>query len=91
KGQGRPVNPLNVRLKNLQQLGIADKVFALPKQFNDLNHFTSLINQIKPKILAVSANTPHLTVKRQIMKRFNGRVVIVLPHNPKISTTKMLK
>ena len=91
KGQGRPVNPLNVRLKNLQQLGIADKVFALPKQFNDLNHFTALINQIRPDILAVSASTPHLAVKRRIMKRSGGRVVIVLPHNPKISTTKVLK
>lgn len=91
KGQGRPVNPLNVRLKNLQQLGIADEVFALPKKFNDLNHFSSLINQIKPDILAVSSSTPHLDIKRKIMKRFHGRVVIVLPHNPKLSTTKMLQ
>ncbi|MCG2691254.1 adenylyltransferase/cytidyltransferase family protein [Microgenomates group bacterium] len=91
KGPGRPVNPLLLRLKNLQQLGIADQVFALPKQFNDLNHFTALINQIKPNVLAVSACTPNLLVKRQIMQRFNGRVVVVLPHNPKLSTTKMLK
>lgn len=91
KGPGRPINPLRVRLKNLQQLGIADKVFALPKRFNDLNHFSSLINQIRPDILAASSSTPHLAVKRQIMKRFGGRVVIVLPHNPKTSTTKLLK
>lgn len=91
KGQGRPINPLRFRLKNLQQLGIADKVFALPKKFNDLNHFTALINQIRPEILAVSASTPHLAVKRRIMKQFAGRVVIVLPHNPKISTSKLLK
>lgn len=91
KGPGRPVNSLRVRLKNLQQLGIADKVFALPKQFNDLNHFSALINQIRPDILAVSNSTPHLAVKRRIMKQFAGRVVIVLPHNPKISTTKLLK
>ena len=91
KGPGRPVNPLLLRLKNLQQLGIADQVFALPKQFNDLNHFTALINQIKPDILAVSSSTPNLPIKRQIMKRFGGRVIIVLPHNPRISTTKMLK
>lgn len=91
KGPGRPVNHLSLRLKNLRRLGIADQVFALPKQFNDLNHFTALINQIKPDILAVSSSTPHLTVKRKILKRFGGRVVIVLPHNPKISTTKLLK
>ena len=91
KGPGRPINPLRLRLKNLRQLGIADKVFTLPKQFNDLNYFTALINQIKPDILAVSASTPHLAIKRRIMKQFGGRVVVVLPHNPKISTTKMLK
>ncbi|MDZ7587103.1 MAG: adenylyltransferase/cytidyltransferase family protein [Patescibacteria group bacterium] len=91
KGSGRPINPLNIRLKNLRQLGIADQVFALPKQFNDLNHFTALINQIKPGVLAVSASTPHLAVKRRIIQRLGGRVIVVLPHNPRISTTKMLK
>jgi len=91
KGPGRPINPLRLRLKNLRQLGIADKVFTLPKQFNDLNHFRALINQIRPDILAVSASTPHLTVKRRIMQRSRGRVVIVLPHNPKLSTTKLIK
>ena len=91
KGPGRPINSLRLRLKNLQQLGIADQVIALPKQFNDLNHFSTLINQIRPDILAVSASTPHLAVKRRIMRESGGRVVIVLPHNPKISTTKLLK
>jgi cytidyltransferase-like protein len=91
KGPGRPINPLRLRLKNLQQLGIADQVFSLPKKFNDLNHFRALINQIRPDILAVSASTPNLPSKRRIMKHFAGRVVVVLPHNPYISTTKLIK
>ena len=91
KGPDRPVNALAVRLKNLQRLKIADEVFALPQQFNDLNHFTKLIAKVRPDILAVSSSTPNLPVKRRIMKRLGGRVVIVLSHNPKISTTKMLK
>jgi len=91
KGKDRPINPLSLRLKNLRRLGIADKIFALPKKFNDLNHFTALINQIKPDILAVSSSTPHLAVKRRIMQRIGSRVIVVLPHNPRISTTKMLQ
>ena len=91
KGPGRPVNRLTVRLRVLRRLGIADEVFALPNQFNNLNNFTSLIAKIRPDILAVSSNTPNLPVKRRIMKRAGGRVVVVLPHNPKISTTTMLK
>lgn len=91
KGPGRPVNLLSLRLKNLRRLGIADQVFALPKQFNDLNHFTALINQIRPDILAVSSSTPYLAVKRRILEQCGGRVIVVLPHNPKISTTKLIK
>lgn len=90
KGPGRPVNSLNDRLKNLRQLGIADQVFPLPKQFNNLNHFTSLIKKLRPDILAVSSGTPNLPVKRQIMKQFGGRVAVVLKHNPKISSTQLL-
>jgi len=91
KGPSRPVNQLTVRLRALRRLGIADQVFALPNQFNNLNHFTDLIKKLRPDILAVSSNTPNLPVKRQIMKTFGGRVIVVLLHNPKISTTKMLK
>lgn len=91
KGQNRPVNSLAFRIKNLQGLKIADEVFALPQQFNNLNHFTNLIKKLRPDILAVSSSTPNLPVKRRIMKRAGGRVIVVLPFNPKISTTKMLK
>jgi len=91
KGPGRPVNSLSVRIKNLKRLKIADKVFALPNQFNNLNHFTNLIKKLKPNILAVSDSTPNLTIKRKIMKNCGGRVVVVLTHNPKISTTAILK
>ncbi|PIP52040.1 hypothetical protein COX09_03840 [Candidatus Beckwithbacteria bacterium CG23_combo_of_CG06-09_8_20_14_all_47_9] len=91
KGPGRPVNQLAVRLRALRRLGIADEVFTLPNQFNDLNHFTNLIKKLRPDILAVSSSTPNLPVKRKIMKQIGGRVVVVLTHNPKISTTKMIK
>ncbi len=91
KGQDRPVNPLTVRLQNLKRLKIADEVFALPEKFATERDHAALIAQIKPDILAVSSSTPNLDSKRRIMKRFGGRVVVVLPFNPKVSTTKMLK
>jgi len=91
KGPGRPVNQLAVRLRALRRLGIVDEVFTLPNQFNDLNHFTNLIKKLRPDILAVSSSTPNLPVKRKIMKQIGGRVTVVLLHNPKISTTKMIK
>lgn len=91
KGSGRPLNFINQRIDNLEKLNLADIVFPLPEKFNTLKDFRALINQIKPEILAVSASTPNLKVKRKIMAEIHGRVVVVLPHNPKISTTKMLK
>lgn len=91
KGPGRPTNPLAVRLRQLRQLRVADEVFALPEKFNSPQDYLALIKRLKPKILAVSSSTPHLTSKRRLMKQIHGRVVIVLPRNPKISTTEMLK
>ncbi|MDZ4228646.1 MAG: adenylyltransferase/cytidyltransferase family protein [Patescibacteria group bacterium] len=91
KGDNRPVNPLFIRLQNLRRLRLADKIFNLPEKFNNQSDFAALIRKLKPDILAVSASTPNLVVKRRIMKRFDGRVVIVLAHNPKVSTSKMLK
>lgn len=91
KGPGRPVNSINQRITNLEKLNLADIVFSLPKKFNNLKDFRALINQIRPEILAVSASTPNLETKRKVLQSFGARVVIVLPHNPKISTTKMLK
>ena len=91
KGYNRPVNLLPVRLQNLKRLRIADKVFALPEKFDRQADYLALIRNLKPDILAVSASTPFLKKKRQIMKKFGAKVVVILPHNPKVSTTKMLK
>jgi cytidyltransferase-like protein len=91
KGSGRPVNSLKARLKNLKKWGIADKVFALPEKFNTPQDHLRLLKRLKPDILAVSSHTPNLAQKRLLMKKIGGIVKIVLPQNPKISTTKILQ
>ena len=87
KGLGRPVNSLKDRLKNLRRLGIADQVFALPKKFDRHQDYEKFTQKIHPDILAVSESTPFLVNKRQLMESIGGQVVVVLPHNPHISTT----
>ncbi|MEK7622975.1 MAG: adenylyltransferase/cytidyltransferase family protein [Patescibacteria group bacterium] len=91
KGPNRPVNKLQTRLKNLRQLGIANQVFSLPKKFDRPQDYKKLIQALRPDILAVSASTPFLVNKRELMALIGGQVIVVLPHNPHISTTKMLK
>ncbi len=91
KGPDRPVNSLTARLINLKALKLADQVFTLPEKFNQPTHHRALINQIKPDILAVSSHTANLTAKRKLLKSIGGKVLVVHSHNPKFSTTKMLK
>ncbi len=91
KGPDRPVNPLGIRMENVKKLNIADAVFALPEKFYTQRDFNDFIESLHPDILAVSESSPFLEGKRKIMRRWGGKVVVVLPHNPKISTTKMLQ
>lgn len=91
KGKDRPINSLQVRLENLAKWGIADKIFPLPEKFNTTKDHQKLISQLRPHILAVSSNTPNLSAKRKLMEKYSGQLKIVLPHNPKVSTTKMIK
>jgi len=91
KGKNRPINNLQTRIKNLAQWGIVDKIFPLPEKFNTTKDHEKLISQLRPNILAVSSNTPNLSAKRRLIEKYNGQLKIVLPYNPKFSTTKMIK
>lgn len=90
KGSTRPINPQSLRVENIEKLGIADTVFVLPEEFSKPEHHRELLRKIRPTILAVSANTPHLESKQQLMQEIGGRVVIVHQHNPAISTTQII-
>lgn len=91
KGIGRPVNNLADRINNLKAWWIADKVFGLPEKFDEHEDYEKFIAEMRPDILAVSESTPFMTNKKELMPKYGGKVVVVLPHNPNISTTKMLK
>lgn len=91
KGSSRPVNSLKTRIQNLKDLNIANKVTPLPKKFNTNKERLSWLKKIKPDVLAVSESTPNIKVKRQLMNKIGGKVKVVLPHNPNISTTKIIK
>ena len=91
KGEGRPINSQDTRIKNLQNLAIADEIFILPEQFSKPEDHSALIEKIRPDFLAVSSHTKHLDKKKAILEKFDGKVVIVHDHNPHISTTKLLQ
>jgi len=90
KGSGRPVNPEQVRLRNLELWKIADAIFVLPEKFQTSLDHERLIGLIRPDVLAVSSHTAFLEKKAEILQKFGGQVIVVHEHNPELSTTKIL-
>jgi rfaE bifunctional protein nucleotidyltransferase chain/domain len=91
KGENRPINSLDHRIKTLQNLGFIDLVFALPEQFDRPADHEALIARIRPAILAVSSHTAHLEKKRALLSKYGGTVKVVHQHNPAISTSILLE
>lgn len=91
KGPQRPINSALQRVAALIALGITEYVFVLPEKFDELADYRLLLAQLKPDILAVSSHTNFQEVKQQLMAEIGGRVEVVHPHNPAISTTILLE
>ena len=96
KGKGRPINSWQKRAEELAQLkgasatfDVVDFIFPLPEKFNDLKDHFKLLQLIKPKILAVSKNTPYLEKKKKLIKKVGGKL-FVFPFNSRYSTTRLL-
>lgn len=91
KGQSRPIDNQESRLKNVDNLNLADAVFLLPEKFATKKDHLNLIKLIRPDILAVSAHTPNLEQKKIVMQEVGGKVSVVYPHNPALSTSVLIK
>jgi rfaE bifunctional protein nucleotidyltransferase chain/domain len=89
KGESRPINPLEQRMKNLAKLNLADYIFPLPLKFNQDKDYKKLLQNLYPHILAVSQNTPFLKKKKKMIKNIGGKLYI-FPFNPQYSTTKII-
>lgn len=90
KGEGRPVHMLAERIKNLQVLAIADRVFGLPEQFSSPEVREQFIAEIRPNILAVSSHSPNQPQKAKTVEKYGGKLQIVHQYNPAFSTTQIL-
>lgn len=91
KGQRRPVNPWNVRVKNLVRLNKVDFVLKFPDDFGNKSVRLKTLRLIKPDILALSNQDPLEKRKRKECQKFRCQVKVVYQYNPKISTTKILE
>lgn len=89
KGKSRPINSWSKRAAGLARLNEVDFVFPLPKKFDQSEFHLKLLQLIKPKILAVSENTPYLEKKRKLIEKIGGKLFI-FPFNPRYSTSRLL-
>lgn len=91
KGEDRPIHSVSERQANLRDWGLADVIFALPRDFGQASVRQEILQAIKPDFLAVSSHTPFLAVKRAELKAIGGQVKIVYQFNPQVSSTKLLR
>ncbi len=90
KGDDRPINNQEVRLKNLIETNLADLVFVLPQNFSKASVRMELLKQVRPKLLIVSESTPNQEKKQEMMVKIGGEVRVICAHDPNYSTTKIL-
>jgi len=90
KGAGRPIDDQQKRLQQLQLFPVVDLAFILPEKFDTPQDHLTLLEKIRPQLLAVSSHTPHLREKQRLMRKIGGEVRVVHKQNPKISTTQIL-
>lgn len=91
KGDNRPYNSQHIRLEQLSNLRAVDHAFLLPTSFSTQADWINLMQTIQPDLYAISSHTAHQENKRHICNQLGIKLAIVHPHNPDISTTKLIR
>jgi FAD synthetase len=89
KGRQRPIFIQKERAEMLSALGSVDLIVLLPMMEND-SDYLNLVTKIKPNIIAVTENDPHIERKRCQAKGVGGELKII-PLAKSFSTSKLAK
>jgi D-beta-D-heptose 7-phosphate kinase/D-beta-D-heptose 1-phosphate adenosyltransferase len=90
KGNGRPINSLQARAKNLAAVGEINYIFPLPKKFHHQGDYLNLLQAIKPKFLAISEHDKYFQEKKKLIDQAGGKLYI-FPYNKQYSSTNIIK
>lgn len=90
KGKGRPVNSQLRRAKQLTKLSFVDYIILLPSLLGYRRYF-DLTQKLSPDIIAITEGDLRQKEKEIQAKAIGSRVVSVVKHHKKYSTTKLLK
>jgi rfaE bifunctional protein nucleotidyltransferase chain/domain len=89
KGQNRPIFVQKERAEMLAGLVCVDWVVLLPMMVED-GDYLSLMKTIKPDVIAVTENDPHIEKKRDQAKKIGAELKII-PVTATHSTSKLVK
>jgi len=76
KGKNRPVFIQGERAEMLSALRSVDLIVLLPMMEND-SDYLNLVMKIKPDIIAVTEDDPHIEIKRCLAKEVGGELKII--------------
>lgn len=90
KGENRPVNAEQHRLKAVSELPMVDFAFVInAKPGGGYRQYLDLVRELKPDIYAFSEMAKKETLKRseKVLKEIGGKVKIVTPRIKNLSTS----
>jgi rfaE bifunctional protein nucleotidyltransferase chain/domain len=78
------------RAEILSALSVVDMVILLPF-FESDDNYLKLVEIVKPNIIAVSKNDPHIRNKQKQAKKIGANLKIVIPHIKNTATSRLIK
>lgn len=90
KGINRPVHMQLERAMMLQALRFVDYIILLPV-FRENEQYDNLLTELKPHIIATTANDPNIIHKKRQAEKSGARVEEVVEYIPNKSTSEILK
>ncbi len=89
KGENRPIFNQELRAEVLSALNCVDLVVLLPMMEND-SEYLNLVMKIKPDIIAITENDPHIEKKKRQAKSVGGELRVI-PFVKTLSTSTLAK
>lgn len=85
-----PIHTQKIRAYNLASLRYVDEILLLPV-LTTYEDYATLVNRVKPNIIAVTRDDPQIQNKMNQAHKVNAQVVVVSEKLPNLSTTLIIE
>lgn len=91
KGPNRPIQSQEDRLALIAAMRVVDSAFIVTGERVDPQYYAELLQPMRPRYLAVTADDPFLDVKRAAMRDIGVELRVVVPRIENYSTTHLVQ